>query len=64
MGGTSLAYSHHVFGFLLILVVSGAIVVGLGWRFWRGQFDITLLTLGAIQALLGIAVYIMQAAHS
>ena len=56
MGGSRLAYIHHVLGFLLILLVSGAIVGGLGRRFWRGRGDITILTVGAVQALLGIAV--------
>ena len=56
MGGSHLAYIHHVLGFLLILLVSGAIVGGLARRFWRGRGDITILIVGAIQALLGIAV--------
>jgi hypothetical protein len=62
MGGSSLAYTHHIFGFLLILVVTGAIIAGLGWRFWRGRHDITMLSIGAVQALFGIVVYILQAA--
>ncbi len=53
-----IAYQHHIFGFFLILVVSGAIVAGLSWLFWRGRHDITLLIIGAIQALLGLAVYL------
>jgi hypothetical protein len=61
MGGSRLAYIHHVLGFMLIFLVSAAIVAGLGWRFWRGRADITILTVGAIQALLGITVYLMQA---
>ena len=60
IGGSSLAYGHHIFGFFLILVVTGAIVAGLGWRFWRRRRDVTLLVIGAIQALLGILVYIQQ----
>lgn len=35
IGGSRVAYTHHVFGFFLILVVSGAIIAALGWRFWR-----------------------------
>ena len=62
MQGARLAYTHHVLGFFLILLVTASIVAGLGWRFWRGRADISLLTIGAIQALFGIIVYIMEAA--
>ncbi len=58
IGGTALAYRHHVQGFVLLTVVSGAIIGGLGWRFWRGRHDITLLALGALQALLGLWIYV------
>jgi hypothetical protein len=58
IGGSAMAYRHHVFGFFLILVVTGAIIAGLGWRFWRGRRDITLLLVGAVQALLGLAIYL------
>ena len=36
----------------------GAIIAGLGWKFWRGRKDITLLIIGVVQALFGIIVYI------
>lgn len=58
IGGSAIAYQHHILGFFLILVVSGAIVAGLSWLFWRGRHDISLLIIGAIQALLGLAVYL------
>jgi hypothetical protein len=58
IGGTYVAFRDHIFGFFLILLVSGAIVAGLGWRFWRGRHDITLLIIGALQALFGLLVYI------
>ncbi|HXM39140.1 MAG TPA: hypothetical protein VN908_10855 [Gemmatimonadales bacterium] len=58
IGGSPTAYGHHIFGFFLFLLVSGALVVGLGWRFWRGRHDITLLIIGALQALLGLVVYV------
>jgi hypothetical protein len=58
IGGTYVAYRDHIFGFVILLLVSGAIIAGLGWRFWRGRNDITLLTIGAVQALLGLFVYI------
>lgn len=60
IGGSRIAYTHHVFGFFLILVVTGAVVAVLGRRFWRGRHDVTLLIIGAIQALLGIVVYVEQ----
>jgi len=59
IGGSPVAYRHHIVGFLGLSLVSGAIIAGLGWRFWRGRHDITLLILGALQALLGIVVYII-----
>ena len=58
IGGSYIAYRDHIFGFFLILVVSGAIIAGLGWRFWKGRHDITLLIVGVVQALFGIWVYI------
>lgn len=56
IGGSQLAYTHHVLGFFLILVVSGAIIAALGWRFWRSRPDITVLAVGVVQALLGLLV--------
>ena len=58
IGGSQLAYRHHIVGFVGLSVVSGAILAGLGWRFWRGRHEITLLALGILQALLGLFVYI------
>jgi hypothetical protein len=57
IGGSRIAYSHHILGFFLIAVVTGVIIAGLGWRFWKGRHDITLLVIGAVQALAGLAVY-------
>jgi hypothetical protein len=57
-GGNPRAYPDHIGGFFLILVVTGAIIGGLGWRFWKGRRDITVLSIGAVQALLGIWIYI------
>ena len=42
---------------LVILLVTGLIIAGLGWRFWKGRHDITLLIVGAVQALFGVWVY-------
>ena len=58
--GTYIYYRDHIAGFFLILVVTGAIIAGLGWRFWKGRHDITVLTIGVVQALFGIAIYIMR----
>ena len=57
IGGSYIAYRDHIFGFFLILLVTGLIIAGLGWRFWKGRHDITLLIVGAVQALFGVWVY-------
>jgi hypothetical protein len=56
--GTYIYYRDHIFGFFLILLVTGLIIAGLGWRFWKGRKDITLLIIGVVQALIGIVIYI------
>jgi hypothetical protein len=56
--GRPIDYQHHIIGFVLILTVSGAVVAGLGWLFWRGRHDITALIVGAVQALFGVFVYL------
>jgi hypothetical protein len=58
IGGTHLAYRDHIQGFVFIGVVTGVIIFGLGWRFWKGRYDISLLVFGAVQALLGLFVYV------
>lgn len=58
IGGSYIAFRDHIFGFFLILVVTGAIIAGLGWRFWKGRPDITVLVIGVVQALFGIVIYI------
>jgi hypothetical protein len=60
IGGTYIAYRDHILGFFLILVVTGAIIAVIGWRFWKGRNDITMLIVGAVQALLGIMVYMQR----
>lgn len=57
IGGTYIAYRDHIFGFFAILLVTGLIIAGLGWRFWKGRRDITLLIVGVVQALFGVWVY-------
>jgi hypothetical protein len=60
IGGTHLAYRDHIVGFFAIAVVTGIIIGGLGWRFWKGRTDITLLLFGAAQALMGLFVYLVR----
>jgi hypothetical protein len=58
IGGYYVAYRDHIVGFLFLTLVSAAIVAALGWRFWRGRHDITLLIVGALQTILGAVIYI------
>jgi hypothetical protein len=58
IGSTYIAFRDHILGFFLILVVTGAIIGGLGWRFWKARPDITILSIGVVQALFGVLVYI------
>lgn len=58
IGGNVVAYRDHIGGFVILSVVSWALIAGLGWRFWKGRHDITLLAVGALQALLGLVIYL------
>ena len=58
IGGYAIAYRDHIFGFFMILVVTGALIAVLGRFFWKGRRDITILTIGVVQALFGIVIYI------
>ena len=58
IGGTYVAYRDHIGGFLILALVSVLILGALGWRFWRGRRDITLLLIGAVQAIVGFIVYL------
>ena len=60
IGGSYVAYRDHVFGFFLILVVSGVVTGIMGWRFWRGRPDITMLVVGVVSVLLGVLVYVQR----
>ena len=57
-GTGRIAYVHHVAGFLLIAVVTGAVIAGLTWLFWRAHRARALLVFAAVQALLGVLVAI------
>ena len=58
IGGSYVAFRDHIVGFFGILLVTGALIAGLGWRFWRGRHGVTLLIIGAVQALFGLVIYI------
>jgi hypothetical protein len=58
IGGYYVAYRDHMAGFFGIAVLTGATIAGLGWRFWRGRTDLTVLAIGIVQALFGLFVYI------
>ena len=59
-GGSRIAYTHHILGFGLILVVTGGVIAGIGYRFWRSRWPLALLVIGAVQALLGVWVALGQ----
>ena len=54
MGGSTIAYTHHVLGYFMILLVTGGAIVALGWRFWRARWGLAILVVGIVQALLGL----------
>ena len=56
-GGSTIAYQHHIFGFFIILVMTGVIIAGLGWFFWKSRRDLTMLVIAAVQAIAGVLVY-------
>jgi len=56
-GGHHIHYRHHIFGFVFLSAVAWAILALLARRFWPGRRDVTLLALGAAQAILGGMVY-------
>jgi hypothetical protein len=60
MGGSRVAYTHHILGFGLILVVTGGVIAGAGYYFWRSRWSLALLVIGAVQALLGVWVALAQ----
>jgi hypothetical protein len=60
IGGSRMAYTHHIFGFVVILVVTGALIALLGWRVWRGRRIMMLLSIAAVQAVFGFLIYLMR----
>jgi hypothetical protein len=49
---------QHVFGFFLILVVTGAVIAALGRWLWRDRPHVTWLVVAAVQALFGLIIYL------
>lgn len=47
-----------MFGFLLILIVTGVIIAALGRWLWRDRPHITWLIVGAVQAIFGLIIYL------
>jgi hypothetical protein len=58
IGGSQVAYRDHLAGFFGLTLISAAIIAGLGWKFWKGRHDITVLAIGVVQAAFGLFVYI------
>ncbi|MES2357955.1 MAG: hypothetical protein V4529_06380 [Gemmatimonadota bacterium] len=58
IGGSRMAYTHHVFGFFLILIVTGVIIVALGRWLWRDRPAVTWLVVSAVQAIFGLIIYL------
>jgi uncharacterized protein (DUF952 family) len=58
IGGYYVAYRDHIVGFLFLTFVTGVIIAALGWRFWKGRHDITLLIVGALQTVFGAVIYV------
>ena len=58
IGGYYIAYRDHIFGFVILTAVTGVVIAGLGWRFWKGRHDVTLVILGVVQAIVGLLIYI------
>ena len=56
IGGTRVDYTDHVAGFFMILIASGAIIAGLGWRYWKANAGALLLWIGVVQAVFGLAI--------
>jgi hypothetical protein len=57
MGGSLTPYVHHILGFFIILIVTGAVIWALGRLLWRNHPEITAIAIAAVQAILGLLVY-------
>jgi hypothetical protein len=54
--GGAIAYVHHIAGFFLIAAVTGAVIGGVTWIFWRPRLAQALLIFAIVQAMLGLMV--------
>ena len=59
-GGTNADYRDHLLGLAGMCVGSGLLVAAAGALFWKGRLDITFLMVGAIQAVLGVWMYLAR----
>lgn len=60
IGGYYIAYRDHILGWALLTAISALIVAPLGWRFWKGKPGISLFVVGALQAILGLLIYLQR----
>ncbi len=58
IGGSYIAYRDHLGGFVVLTLVSALVVWGLSVRFFKARYDMIILLVGIVQALLGVYVYI------
>lgn len=58
IGGYFIAYRDHIAGFFIIAIVTGGLIAGLGWRYWRGRRDLMWLVIGAVQAIIGFIIWL------
>jgi hypothetical protein len=56
-GGTYIHYRDHIGGFVILSAAAWVILALLARYFWPRRRDITVLTLGVVQAILGLLVY-------
>ena len=56
IGGSRVAYTHHVLGFAFILLVTGGIIAAVSRQLWPSRMELTMLVIGAVQALIGLLV--------
>ncbi len=59
MGGSRVAYTHHILGFFLILLVTGGVLAWLGRRYWPSRSAYTMLAIGLVQAGFGLWVALL-----
>ena len=57
-GGTYADYRNHLLGLAGMCVASGLLVAAAGALFWKRRLDITILVVGALQAVLGVWMYL------